>query len=225
MPDTLGSVLRRARKQRGLVMREVGEAVGVSPQAVGQWETDRNEISMENLRSVCGFLKIDIEAATRGELKFLDDDPRSEIVRLSNKGSPNFGPLEVDVLGVGAGGDDGGFEFNGQIIERVRRPPGIATLTNVWALYIIGTSMIPRFEEGELAYAGGRAPVPGDYVVIELFPEEGKSVGKGFVKRLVRRTASEIIVEQFNPAKQLKFDPYEIKGMTRIIPWRELLGF
>lgn len=225
MADTLGHVLRTARKQRGKVLRQVAEAVHVSTQAVGNWENDRNEISMENLRAVSRFLGIDAEAASRGELRYTSDGSLSEVDRVTNPGPLQVGPRDVPVLGVTVGGEDADFSFNGEIMEYVRRPPGISTLTNVWANYVIGTSMIPRFEPGELLYSGGRPPVPGDDVVIEMFPEDGQKVGKCFIKRFVKRAGSQIICRQFNPPKDLEFNAYEIKQMTRIIPTRELLGY
>ncbi|MGV3651816.1 MAG: XRE family transcriptional regulator [Devosia sp.] len=226
MVETLGMVLRTARKQRSLVLREVAEAVGVSTQAVGQWERDANEISMENLRVVAALLRIDPVAATRGELRYLDGaEEVSEVQRLAQSQPVALGPRDVPVLGNMVGGDDADFHWNGQVIDYVRRPPGIASLKNVWAGYVLGTSMSPRYEPGELLYAGGRPPVPGDDVIIELFPAEGQTVGKGFIKRLVSRSASEIVCKQFNPAKELVFNAYEIKQMTRVIPWTELLGY
>lgn len=226
MPETVGSVLRAARKQKRYVLREVATAVGVSTQAVGNWETDKNEISMENLRAAATFLGIDPVAASGGRLRWSSpSEDLSEVEQVTSSGTPNFGPRDVEVRGVSVGGDDADFSFNGEVIEMVRRPPGIATLTNVFAAYVVGTSMIPRFMPGELTYAGGRPPVAGDDVIIEMFPEEGRTAGKAFIKRLLRRSQNQIVVEQFNPPKELVFNPYEIKGMHRVIPLKELLGY
>lgn len=224
---TTGSVLRTARKQRGFVLREVAAAAGTSPQAVANWERDANDISMENLRKVSAYLGIDAEAAVRGELRYSDAaGDLSEAERVSEVGLPALGAKDVQVLGVSVGGDDADFTFNGETVEYVRRPPGIAGLKNVFATQVIGTSMIPRYEPGELIYCGGRAPVPGDHVVIEMFPEAGSKVGKGFVKKLLKRTPSLIICGQYNPPRDdVEFDAYAIKGIWRVIPTRELLGY
>jgi phage repressor protein C with HTH and peptisase S24 domain len=128
-------------------------------------------------------------------------------------------------LGASVGGDDGDFTFNGQVIGYVRRPPGIATLNDVFAVHVIGDSMEPRFEPGDMIYCSTRTPVPGDDIVIEMFPAEGETVGKAFIKRLVRRTKSEIVCRQYNPARELVFSPYEVKSVFRVIPLRELVGF
>jgi phage repressor protein C with HTH and peptisase S24 domain len=92
-------------------------------------------------------------------------------------------------------------------------------------LYVRNDSMAPKFEEGERLYVDPhRTPRPSDYVVVELHGTEHGDPGKGFVKRLVRRTASRLVVAQFNPPKELEFDLREVKSLHRIIPADELLG-
>lgn len=224
----IGAAIRTARKQRGLVMREVAEAADVSTGAVGNWERGANVLSMDNLQAVARLLKLDPVALSRGELTYLGvDDPLeladAEIV--SERGPAPTGPLDVEVLGVAAGGDDGDFTLNGEVSGYVRRPPGIAHLRSVFALHVISDSMVPRYEPGDLIYCGGRHAVPGDDVVIEMYPDEGESHGKAYVKRMTRRAKSELVCIQYNPATELTFDAYRIKNLWRIIPLRELLGY
>jgi len=224
----VGRALRQARKQRGRVMRELAEHLGVNVAAVGNWEGGQNLPSHENLLSVAEYLGVDATALGRGEVTFLDSSKQpapSDAEFVSPGGPAALGPMDVELMGIAVGGDDGDFTFNGEVAGLVRRPPGIAHLRNVWALHVLSDSMVPRYDPGELIYVGGRDPVPGDHVVIETFPEEGEKNGKAYVKKLVRRTASEIIVQQYNPEKELVFDRYSIKHLWRVIPYRELLGF
>ncbi|TIQ85372.1 MAG: helix-turn-helix transcriptional regulator, partial [Mesorhizobium sp.] len=127
--------------------------------------------------------------------------------------------------GAAVGGDDGDFTFNGEVAGYVQRPPGIAHLRKVFALHVLSDSMVPRYEPGEMLYCGGRDAVPGDHVVIEMFPEEHERNGKAFIKKLVKRTAAELVVEQYNPPKTLTFNRYAIKHVWRVIPLKELLGY
>jgi phage repressor protein C with HTH and peptisase S24 domain len=69
-----------------------------------------------------------------------------------------------------------------------------------------------------------RKPRPGDDVVIELFPETEDEAGPGFTKKLARVTPTKVVVEQFNPAKELEFDTDRVKSLHRVIPTDELLG-
>lgn len=226
MTDTTGSVLKRARQQRKRTLKQVATEIGVSPQAVGNWEADANDITMDNLRKVSSVLAIDPVAASQGRLSYLDDSELNEVQRITNVGPlPEMGSRDVQLLGVSVGGEEADFTFNGEVIDYLRRPPGIATLQGVFASQVIGTSMIPRFEPGEVIYLGGKQPVIGDYVVIELFPTGDEKNGKCFIKKLKRRSATEIVVDQFNPAREMTFDPYAIKRMSRVIPWAELLGY
>lgn len=140
---------------------------------------------------------------------------------------PLKGPRDIEELGITVGGlgdDDSAFEFNGQVIDIVPRPPGIANRTGVFALRVGNTSMVPKFEDGERVYVEKRKPAIGDYVVIELKPKEDGGAGKSYIKRLVAVKAGRVTAEQFNPRGFLEFEPHEIKQILRVIPTQELLG-
>jgi len=222
----IGDAIRTARKQRGLVMRQVAAAAGVSTGAVGNWERGANVLAMENLQSVASFLQIDPVALSNGELKYLGDEVTlADAEIISELGPAPSGPMDVEILGVAVGGDDGDFTLNGEVSGYARRPPGIAHLRKVFALHVLSDSMVPRYDPGEMIYCGGRDAVPGDHVVIETFPEKDEQVGKAYVKKLVSRTQKELVCLQYNPNKTLTFNPYAVKNVWRIIPLRELLGF
>ncbi|CUX63520.1 XRE family transcriptional regulator [Agrobacterium genomosp. 13] len=222
----IGSAIRTARIRRSLVMRNLAEAANVTTGAVGNWERGANAIAMEHLQVIARVLKIDPVALSNGELRYLEDEEGlGDAERVTDFGPAPTGPMDVEILGVAVGGDDGDFTLNGEVAGHVRRPPGIAHLRKVFALHVLSDSMVPRYDPGELIYCGGRDPVPGDHVVIETFPSEGEAVGKAYVKKLKGRTKSVITCEQYNPRRELEFDAYGIKNMWRIIPLRELLGY
>lgn len=135
---------------------------------------------------------------------------------------------DVEELGLTMGGDgedDSVFEFNGQVIDRVMRPQGLLNRKNVFALRVANSSMSPRFEEGDRIYVERMdAPAIGDYVVIELKPNEEGRPGRSFIKRLVKREAGILTAEQFNPAGYLEFGRREVLRMFRVFTQRELLG-
>ena len=222
----IGKAIRTARIRRGLVMRDLAEAGGVSTGAVGNWERGANAIAMEHLQAISQKLRIDPVALSNGSLRYLDEDEAlADAEQVTDFGPAPTGPMDVEVLGVAVGGDDGDFTLNGEVSGYVRRPPGIAHLRKVFALHVLSESMIPRYDPGELIYVGGRDAVAGDHVVIEMFPDDGATVGKAYVKKLKGRTKGAIVCEQYNPPKEIQFDQYAVKNMWRIIPLRELLGY
>lgn len=222
----IGSAMRSARKQRKLVMQDVATALKVSVAAIGNWEKGDNLPASDNLFKVADFLRIDANALSRGEVLFLADAGSLNEAEIVSDPEPlKLGPMDVKVLGGAVGGDDGDFSLNGEIAGYARRPPGLAHVANVFAVHILTDSMVPRYDPGELLYCGGRAPVPGDHVLIEMYPEGEESVGKAYIKKLSRRTQAEIICEQYNPPAIRTFDAYSLKNMWRVIPPRELFGF
>lgn len=225
MAIKVGAAIRVARKQRGMVMRQIAEHLNTKTAAVGNWEIGKNLPSTENLIKVAGLLRVDASALGQGEVIYLGDEPVSEAEIISDSHELVKGPLDIELRGVAVGGDNGDFTLNGEIAGYVRRPPGISGLRKVFALHVISDSMWPRYEPGELIYCGGREAVPGDDIVIEMFPENDDAVGHAYIKRLVRRSKSEIVCLQFNPNKEITFDPYAIKNIWRVIPLRELLGY
>ncbi|RUV05226.1 XRE family transcriptional regulator [Mesorhizobium sp. M6A.T.Cr.TU.017.01.1.1] len=222
----VGAAIRKARKQRGLVMRHIAEHNDTDVAAVGNWETGRNLPKTENLLKTAAFLRVDPVALGRGEVVLLDDADNVADAEIVTDAAPlPAGPMDIELLGAAVGGDDGDFTFNGEVAGYVQRPPGIAHLRKVFALHVLSDSMVPRYEPGEMLYCGGRDAVPGDHVVIEMFPEENERNGKAFIKKLIKRTAAELVVEQYNPPKTLTFNRYAIKAVFRVIPLKELLGY
>lgn len=132
--------------------------------------------------------------------------------------------LDVPVLGVSMGGDDTYFHFNGETVDYVRRPPGIAKAKRAYAAFVVGESMYPLYAEGSIVYVNpDKPPAIGDDVVLEvdMGPNEPTA---GYIKRLKRRMTEKIVVEQFNPQREIEFDRAIIVAMHRVVPWNELLG-
>lgn len=135
-------------------------------------------------------------------------------------------PLDVPVYGTAVGGSVGDFQLNGQVVDYIRRPPSLARSRNAFAIFYANDSMYPRYEAGDPIYINpARHPSPGDDVLIELHQKEGGEPGAAYVKRLVKRSASFIVVEQFNPARaDIKIELVRIRNLWRIVPPKELLA-
>lgn len=221
----IGAAIRTARKRRGMVQRDISERLDVTVASVGQWEAGTNGPSADNLFRTAEVLRVDPVALSRGELVYLGEEPLADAEVISGFAPAPTGPMDVEIRGVSYGGDDGDFTFNGEVAGYVRRPPGIAHMKNVFALHVLSDSMVPRYDPGEVIYCGGREPVPGDHVVIETFPDREGEAGKAFVKKLIKRTGTEIIAEQYNPAQELKFPKTSVQRIWRVIPLKELIGF
>lgn len=156
-----------------------------------------------------------------------DFAPRSGEAALASVTVPPAASLlrDVEVRGVAVGGHESCFEFNGEVVDRVRRPPGIAGASNVFAIYVVGQSMSPRFEEGEIVFVHpGRPATNGCDVIVELHGHDGEP-GQCYIKRLVKKTPTRTVLQQFNPARDdIAFENDKIRAMYRILTASELLG-
>ena len=135
-------------------------------------------------------------------------------------------PEDVPVLGTALGGASGGYEFimNGDSGLRVRRPPRLLGRDDIFALFVQGESMSPRYPSGELIFCESkRPPQIGDHVVVELNPDmDGVQVA--YLKRLSSRSATKLKLEQYNPPKVLEIELRTVRQVVRVLTTLDLLG-
>lgn len=208
-----GQFIKLERGERGLVERTIGlaaKAFGVSRSRI---------IGEEPAASPTADAKPRLHAQPQANVR-LPDNAEQVDTSLFN------GPRDVPVYGTGSGGDGGDFSFNGQLIDHVPRPPGIANRRDVYVVYLVGDSISPAYEDGTPIYVDPhRRPQPRDYVVVELRGEREGEPGPAFVKRLVTRGAGKLKLEQHNPSGPLDpIDESEVVRVHRVIPWLELIG-
>jgi phage repressor protein C with HTH and peptisase S24 domain len=126
-------------------------------------------------------------------------------------------PRDLRVLGMAECGPDGWSLWNGEVIEMTSRPPNLAGAALAYAVYVVGDSMEPRYHWGELVYVHPGRPVDvGAYVLVQVKPKNGEAP-RALVKRLVRRSATKVTLEQFNPKKTIELKTSDIISMHRVV--------
>lgn len=114
-------------------------------------------------------------------------------------------------------------------IEMVRRPPSFSGNRALYAVYVAGSSMEPRYEPGDLLYVDPRRPPAiGDDVVVQLRDGNGHDgddrVICALIKRLVRRTGAGVELEQYNPPLRFKIAGEHIAAVHRVVKLGEVVG-
>ena len=162
--------------------------------------------------------------------------------RLAERGlpfRPHELPRDIPVYGTALGhdlsrADDGlvsvettTFEM-GDVVDWFRRPPVLAGRRDVYGLYVVGSSMAPRFEPGDPVYVDPRRPPAiGDYVIVQLakrYHEVDGEIITAMIKRLARRSASFIELEQFEPRGTFKVEIGEIASIHRVMTMGDLMA-
>lgn len=116
----------------------------------------------------------------------------------------------IPVYGQAVGGVDGEFEMNGNTLYEVMAPPVLSGVSKAYAVSVSGESMWPRYEDGEVCFVDpSRRVRKGDYVIAQI-RNPNHDVPLAYVKRFLRWNSEELVLEQFNPAKELRFPSSDV---------------
>ncbi|WP_441242557.1 helix-turn-helix domain-containing protein [Tardiphaga sp. 768_D3_N2_1] len=231
MSKLLGAALRQARQWKKLTQGNVAKHLGVSRAAVGQWEAGDNAPSSLKLIKLCAFLGIEVSAALDGIAQVdMFAGIRSEPSPIDKA---TFEAMLTSMMEKDKGNIDiykstpegtADFRLYPEIVGSVARPPGLTKVYGVSAIYAVGSSMTPKFNEGDLIFlTESRTPSLNDYVLIRLFPDEEEGWADCYVRQLMGRDDRNITVRQHNPDKVSKLDITKIESIDRIFPWNEII--
>jgi phage repressor protein C with HTH and peptisase S24 domain len=113
-----------------------------------------------------------------------------------------------------------------EVLDHLARPPSLDGDLGAYAVTIVGDSMAPRFDPGERALVSPRASAGiGQDVIVQLrgAPREGADpdvadrVTMVLIKRLVRRTARAITLQQFNPEMTFDIPIDRVAAVHRVV--------
>lgn len=205
--ETIGQRIKSARKQAKFTQGDVAKRLGIGRVAVTNWETGATEPARERIADLAEMLGVPVDWLLTG--RGADVPIPSMVVDVPNAritGHPSGGSSVVPVYGQAVAGVDGQFPINGNILFWVVAPPQIAKIEGAYAVSISGDSMSPRYEDGEIAFVDPTRRVrKGDYVVAQIQSDDSE-VPQAYVKRFQRHNEEELVLDQFNPPKELKFD-------------------
>lgn len=212
----VGERIRAERERRGWSQTALAKRIGISQAALAKIESGETAKS-KWLPELMNALSIPMS----GSQPEAPTEAPSEDLALLRQSLPQ----DIPVKGVAVGGNDADFSFNGAISEYVRRPPGLAKALGVYAVHVVSDSMSPKYEPSDLLFVSStRAPAVGDYVVVELHEQEDGTPGKGFIKRLVKRSGSVIKLHQFNPDADIEIETVLIRSIHRVFSNNEMFG-
>lgn len=228
-----------ARKRLKVTQEVIAERLDVSVAQVSRWENGKDGVPSQRLQSIAQAYESTIADLFDGEGAPEIPTGNAKVVRF--EGAPERTMArDLPVYGTSLGAPR---EFDGKAIEQTMlnsgtaieyrpRPVVLEGQRYAYGLYVQGTSMAPRFEDGEMVFASDSrhsrpARIGDDVIVYVMDPNEhddGETACAVLVKRLVRRTATYVELEQFNPAGTFKIDIGVVRRMDRVYPWGELLS-
>lgn len=135
-------------------------------------------------------------------------------------------PADIPVMGTAAGSLlSGAFQLEGGVIDYVRRPPALAGARDIYALYIEGSSMEPRYFPGELVYVNPHKPPRlGDTVIVQEGNGETTSIAAS-IGVLHKRVNGTVILRKYNPVgAEITIQQNRISAIHRVLTPNELFG-
>lgn len=116
----------------------------------------------------------------------------------------------------------------GEALHYIVRPPALLNNDTAYAIYVQGDSMAPAHKDGALRVVNPRAPLRvGDDVVVQLHDadgDDGQAVVSVLIKTLVKRSASFVVLQQLNPAREFRVPAERITAIHRVMELDDLLG-
>lgn len=230
MNDALKSRVRNRLAELGKTPRGASVDAGLHPDTIRNVLRERSKTPrIDSLSRLARALDCSIDWLMTGDVPRPEPEPEPAMP-LGLWETPDAPhplppmPRDVPVLGTAAGSRRGAFQLDSLAIDYVRRPPGLGETRDIYALYVVGDSMVPRFEEGELIYVSERRPARiGDYVVVQVCDGTDGTVS-AYCKRLRRRTDDTVTLEQLNPAAEIDLPASSVKAVHRILTLNELFG-
>jgi SOS-response transcriptional repressor LexA len=106
----------------------------------------------------------------------------------------------------------------GEIVDRLPRPPSLANDPGAYAITIVGDSMWPRFRPGRRVAISPRSPVAiGDDVLVKLKSGAGESIIRVMVKELVRKGGSGVELQQFKPEITFHVPAEDVAAIEKVV--------
>jgi phage repressor protein C with HTH and peptisase S24 domain len=226
---SLGERIRQCREALGISQGELAKRVGIKQQSIGDLESGKTR-GTKHLLGIAKALGQSPDWLEKGQGDQLRPATEADI-------APNVGerypapsisgmPMDVPEMGTAVGGNNGDFSLNGQVVDYKRRPPGIANNRNVFCLRVRGDSMSPKYEEGDLVYVSPNRPTKsGDDVLVEMKPKIPGEAGNAYIKRLVSKTPTKLVLRQFNPANErIEIQQEKILRICYVFTMADLIG-
>ena len=210
--------LKTLRERSGLSMRVVADSLGWRLTKYQHYEDRyrRRFLPIELARHLADlFSPQGVNPAEVMELAGVGLDrslPGSGVIIRGGDGGQPTPQRDLPIMGTVRGGSTGFYFNDGDPKEFVERPASLAGSTNAFALYVDGDSMEPRYFAGEVLFVNPNRPLTKScFVAVEL------TDGRGLIKQFLRRNDDQVVLHQFNPAKDIKLSAKDIKNIYRIV--------
>lgn len=214
--------IRTLRERAAVSQGAFGKFFGVTREAVSQWESGKSRPDQTKLQAMAAKYEVTLDwLSGKADAPTLVKSAQKQPFASETSGRVSFvpggerlfqGPEDLPILGHVKAGESGFFIDQGEVQGMTTRLKALEGVVGAYAVRVNDDSMFPAYEPDDLVQVNPHLrPMPGQNVVIQLV------TGEALIKRLVRRTDKEVRCEQWNPKKEISYDPKQIRAIHRIV--------
>lgn len=182
-------------------LKEFGNSLGVTAQAVSSWVSGRSRPGPKTQQLLKSKYNVDLNWLLTGNGDEPSNDHELHVASTPaiQRVETSLGARDLPIYAAAEGGD-GDLVVSTEVIELVPRPWYLKEVKDGFGVIITGESMVPAYEPGDMAIVNPRLPYMRGKIHI-FTAESENSHFKATIKRLVSVTETDWVVEQFNPQK------------------------
>lgn len=196
----IGEKIRAQRLALGLTQEDVAAAAGTTQSTIerieaGEFKRMPSALPKIALRLSLKLGDLDPELATTAPIA----SPRTIIPDRKLVGGDRDFPIHA-----AAEGGAGQVIISSDPVDWMPRPAPVMNVKDAYGLYVVGDSMTPEFEPGDIAIVNPHLPLVGDTTCV--FYQEADGEARATIKRLRRHTPDAWFLRQWNPPDGQKHD-------------------
>jgi transcriptional regulator with XRE-family HTH domain len=174
---------------------EIARYLKISESAVSQWFSKDTGPKSIRLADLAAFLNTTVDYLITEPAGSSPPPPPPVLPPRSGLDRP-----DLAVYASAAGGPEGAWVLSSDAIAWIQRDQRLVGVRDAFACYVVGDSMVPAYEPGNLLLVNPAVPpAPGDDC---LFVQEAADGDRyALIKRLVRFNSTSWTVKQWNPDK------------------------
>lgn len=205
-----GEMLKMERGGYGRVER--GEVIRPNnwefiAEFLGMTTHDLNEIINQDAKDAGAFSKI----------INMDIEPNAHPTPITQKKKPSWQSNMIPINGIAAAGDPDRLVMMDEIVDWAPTPSQLFGVEDGYGVYVHGTSMEPRYFQGELLYLHPHKPITKrDFCVIQIGKESTVPEG-AYIKKFISFDNGILKVGQYNPPLVLEFPENEIVSIHLVV--------
>ena len=194
----IGKRIENAMIRAGKKPVDIAKRLKITESAVSQWfhkDTGPKSVRLSELASFLGTT-----------VDYLITEHESSLLAPPSPGAVgppmalSAGRPDLAVYASAAGGPEGAWVLSGDAIAWIHRDQRLVGVRDAFACYVVGESMFPAYEQGNLLLVNPAVPpnAGDDCLLIQEVPDGSRYA---LIKRLVRFNSTSWTVKQWNPDK------------------------